>query len=70
MSVVPVICENQLCQNVQGDAQRPEWELNFGEMAVVGSDRRVEWDNVQEGNGGQRRQEGFSGNMNHLNDFI
>jgi len=44
MSVVPVICENQLCQNVQGDGQRPEWERNFGEIAVVRSYRLVEGD--------------------------
>jgi len=42
MSVVPVICENQQRQNVQGDGQRPKWEFNFGEIVVVGSDRRVE----------------------------
>ena len=27
-----------------GDGQRPEGERNFGEIAVVGSDRRVERD--------------------------
>jgi len=36
MSDVPVICENQQCQNVQGDVQRPEWERYVGEIAVVG----------------------------------
>jgi len=36
MSVVPVICENQQCHNVQGDGQRSEWELNCGEIVVVG----------------------------------
>jgi len=44
MSVVRVICDNQQCQNVQGDGQRAEWERNCGEIAVVGSDRRVEGD--------------------------
>ena len=44
MSVVPVICEYQQCENVQGDGQRPEGERNFGENAVVGSDRRLEGD--------------------------
>jgi len=44
MSIVPVICGNQQCQNVQGDAQLPFWEPNFGEMAVVGSDRQVKED--------------------------
>jgi len=44
MSVVPVICENQQCQNVQGDGQRPDWERNFVEIAVVGSDRRMDGD--------------------------
>ena len=42
MSNFPVICENQQCENVQGDGQRPEGERNFGEIAVVGSDCRVE----------------------------
>ena len=60
MSVVPVICENQQCQNVQGDGQRPEGERNFGEIADVESDRRVEGDYRQEGNGGQRKEEGFA----------
>ena len=44
MSVVPVICKNQQCLNVQGDGQRPEVERYFGEIADVGSDRRVEGD--------------------------
>jgi hypothetical protein len=42
MSVGPVICQNQQCQNVQGDGQRPEVERNFGEIAVFVSDHRVE----------------------------
>jgi hypothetical protein len=44
MGVVPVICENQQCQSVQGDGQRPEGELNFVEIAVVVLDRRLERD--------------------------
>jgi len=36
MSIVPVNCENQQCQNVQGDGQRPECERYIGEIAVVG----------------------------------
>jgi len=70
MSVVPVICENQQCQNVQGDGQRPNWEPNFGELTVVGSDRRVEGDYWQDGNGGQIKQEGFVSNIIHHTRFI
>jgi hypothetical protein len=62
MLVVSVICEYQQCQNMQGDGQRPEGERNFGEIAIVGSDRRLEGDYWQEGNGGQREQEGFVSN--------
>ena len=53
MSVVSVIRENQQCQNVQGDGQRPNWERNF-----------------VEGNGGQRKQEGFVINIIHHTHFI
>ena len=60
MSVVPVICENEQCENVQGDGQRPEGERNFVEIAVVGSDRRLEGDYIQESNGGQRKEESFT----------
>ena len=70
MSVVPVISENQQCQCVQGDGQRPQWERNFGEIAVVGLHRRVEGDYRQEGNGGQRKQEGFTSNIIHHTHFI
>jgi len=63
MSVVPVICENQHCLNVQGDGQRPEGERNFGEIAVVGSDRRMEGDFCQESNVGQKEQVGFASNI-------
>jgi len=69
MSIVPFICENQLCQNVQGEGQRPEWERNFGKIIVFGSYRRVEGDYWQEGNGGQRKQEGFASNIMHRTDF-
>ena len=34
---------------MQGDGQRPEGERNFVEIAVVGSDRRLEMDYIQEG---------------------
>jgi len=44
MSVVPVICENQQCQNVQGDGQRPERERYIGEIAVVG--QTVRWKGI------------------------
>jgi hypothetical protein len=29
---------------MQGDGQRPQWERNFGEIAVVGLHRRVDGD--------------------------
>ena len=48
---------------MQGDGQRPQWEHNFGEIAGVGLHRGVEWDYRQEGNGGQRKQEGFTSNI-------
>jgi len=70
MTVVPVICENQQCEDVQGDGQRPKWVRNCGETLVVGSDRRVEGNYRQEGNGGQRKQEGFASNIMHRTDFI
>ena len=70
MSVVPVICENQQCENVQGDGQRPEGERNFGEIAVVVSDRRVEGDYSQEGNGGHRKNEGFASNIIQRTHFV
>ena len=70
MSVVPVISENQQCQSVQGDGQRPQLEHNFGEIAVVGSDRWVEGDYRQEGNGWQGKQEGFASNIIHHTHFI
>ena len=70
MSIIPFICENQLCQNVQGEGQRPEWERNFGKIVVFGSYRRVEGDYWQEGNGGQRKQEGFASNIMHRTDFV
>jgi len=70
MSVIPFICKNQQCHNVQGDGQRPEWGRNFGEIAVVGSDRRMEGDFRREGNGGQRNQEGFASNIIHRTHFI
>jgi len=38
---------------VQGEGQRPKWERNFVEIAVVGLHRGVETDYRQEGNGGQ-----------------
>jgi len=44
MSVVPVICGNQQCQNVQGDGQRPKWERYIGEIAVVG--QTVRWKGI------------------------
>ena len=44
MSVVPVICENQQCENVQGDGQRPYGELNFVDMAFVG--QTVGWKGI------------------------
>jgi len=44
MSVVPVICETQQCQNVQGDGQRPERERYIGEIAVVG--QTVRWKGI------------------------
>jgi hypothetical protein len=44
MSVVPVICENQQCENVQGDRQLPNLEHIFVEIAFVKSDLRVEGD--------------------------
>jgi len=44
MSVVPVICGNQQCQNVQCDGQRPEWERYIGEIAVVG--QTVRWKGI------------------------
>jgi len=69
MSVVPVICEDQQCPNVQGDGQRPMWEPNFVEIAVV-SDRQVEANYIQECNGGQRKQEGFVSNIIHHTSFI
>ena len=34
---------------MQGDGQRPKWGRNFGEIAVVVSDRRLEMDYIQEG---------------------
>jgi hypothetical protein len=49
MSVVPVICQNQKCQIVQGDG--PNLERNFVVIAVVISDLRMEGDYIQEGNG-------------------
>jgi len=70
MSVVPVICGNQQCHNLQGDGQRAQWKLILGEIAVVGSDRRVEGDYFQEVNGGQRKQEGLAINIMHRTDFI
>jgi len=70
MSVVPVISENQHCQSVQGDGQCPQWERNFGESAGVGSDRRVEGDYRQEGNGRQRKEECFACNIIHHIHFI
>ena len=45
------------CVSVRGNGQRPEGERNFGEIAVVESDRRVEGDYRQEVNGVQREQE-------------
>ena len=30
MSVVPVIFENQQCENVQGNGQRSNWDRYFG----------------------------------------
>jgi len=63
MSVVPVISEKQQSQCVQCDRQRPQWEHNFGEISDVGLHRRVEGDYRQEGNGGQRKQEGFTSNI-------
>jgi hypothetical protein len=44
MSVIPVISENQQCQCVQRDGQRPQWEHNFVEIAVVGLNCLVEVD--------------------------
>jgi len=44
MSVVPVICENEQCQNVQGNSWPPECERNFVEIIAFCSDRRVEGD--------------------------
>ena len=44
MSVIPAVCENQQYQNAQGDGQRPQWERNSGEIAVVGLHRLVEGD--------------------------
>ena len=40
------------------------------EIAVVGSDRWVEMDYSQEGNAGQRKQEGFASNIMHRIHFI
>jgi hypothetical protein len=70
MSVVPVISENQHCQSVQGDGQCPQWERNFGESTGVGSDRRVEGDYQQEGNGRQRKEECFASNIIHHTHFL
>ena len=70
MSVVSVIRENQQCQNVQGDGQRPNWERNFGEIAFVDLVRRVEGNYWEEGNGGQRKQDGFASNIIHHTHFI
>jgi len=44
MSVVPAVCENQQCQNVQGDGQRPEWERYIGDIVVVG--QTVRWKGI------------------------
>ena len=55
---------------MQGDGQRPKWERNFGEIAVVGLHSLVEVDYRQEGNGGQRKQEGFASNIIHHTHFI
>jgi hypothetical protein len=35
MSVIPVICENQQCQNVQGDGQRPEGSVILGRSLLL-----------------------------------
>ena len=44
--------------------------VKFGEIAIFGSLRRVEFDFCQEGNGGQRKQEGFVSNIIHHTNFI
>jgi hypothetical protein len=55
---------------MHGDGQRAKSERNFLEIAVVGSDRRVDGDCWQEGSGGQRIQEGFASNIIYHINFI